>query len=106
MQTYSKKRKKNLARTKIKNIEKEYLNSHNFFGITNELTKKQKPRPMIMKDSNNVLITKEKKIAGKFKEEFKQLFGRPLNTTEESITYGSAEPEDKIPSLEEIEVAI
>jgi len=47
---------------KIKTIEEEYLNSRTFFGITNELTKKRKPRTMIMKDSNNVLITEEKRL--------------------------------------------
>lgn len=40
-----------------------------------------------MKDSNNVLITEGKKIAEKFKEEFKQLLGWPENTTEEIIKY-------------------
>ncbi|XP_050530203.1 uncharacterized protein LOC126899369 [Daktulosphaira vitifoliae] len=91
---------------KIKTIEEEYLNSRTFFGITNELTKKRKPRTMIMKDSNNVLITEEKKIAEEFRETFKQLLGKPVDTTEESTTYQTAEPEDKIPSKEEIEVAI
>jgi len=91
---------------KIKTIEEEYLNSRTFFGITNELTKKRKPRTMIMKDSNNVLITEEKKIAGEFREAFKQLLGKTVDTTEECITYLTAEPEDKIPSKEEIEVFI
>jgi len=48
---------------KIKTIKEEYLNSRTFFGITNELMKKRKPRIMIKKDSNNVLITDEKEIA-------------------------------------------
>lgn len=71
---------------KIKTIEEKYMNSCTFFGITNELTKKRKPRTMIMKDSNNVLITEEKKIAGEFREAFKQLLGKTVDTTEESIT--------------------
>jgi len=32
--------------------------------------------------------------------------GKTVDTTEDSITYLTAEPEDKIPSKEEIEVAI
>jgi hypothetical protein len=61
---------------------------------------------MIMKDSNNVLITEEKKIAEELGEAFKQLLGKTVDTTEESIIYLTAEPEDKIPSKEEIEVII
>jgi hypothetical protein len=91
---------------KIKTIEEEYLNSRTFFGITNELMKKRKPRTMIIKDSNNVLNTEKKKIAEEFREAFKQLLGKTVDTTEESITYLTAEQEDKIPSKEEIEVAI
>jgi len=51
---------------------------------------------MIMKDSNNVMITEEKKIAKEFRKAFKQLLGKTVDTTEESITYLTAEPEDKI----------
>ncbi|KAF0705411.1 craniofacial development protein 2-like [Aphis craccivora] len=68
---------------KIKTIKEEYLNSRTFFGITNELMKKRKPRIMIKKDSNNLL-------------------GKPVDTIEEIITYQIAEPEDKLPSEEEI----
>jgi hypothetical protein len=68
--------------------------------------KKRKPRTMIIKDSNNVLNTEKKKIAEEFREAFKQLLGKTVDTTEESITYLTAEQEDKIPSKEEIEVAI
>lgn len=49
-----------------------------------------------MKDSNNVLITKKKKITEEFGEAFKQLLGEPVDTTEESITYLITEPKDKI----------
>lgn len=61
---------------------------------------------MIMKDSNNVQIIEEKKIAEEFRKTFKQLLGKTVDTTEESITYLTAEPEDKIPNKEEIEVEI
>jgi len=61
---------------------------------------------MTMKDSNTALITEEKKIAGEFRESFKHLLGKTVDTTEESITYLTAEPEDKIPIREEIDVAI
>jgi len=60
---------------------------------------------MIMKDSNSVLITEEKKIEEEFREAFKQILGKIVDTTEDSITYLTTEPEDKIPSKEEIEVA-
>ncbi|KAL4111786.1 hypothetical protein QTP88_015673 [Uroleucon formosanum] len=98
--------KKESGKKKRKTIEEEYLNSRTFFGIANELTKKRKPRDMIMKDSNNVLITEEKKIAEEFREAFKQLLRKTVDTTEESITYLTAKPEDKIPSKEKIEVPI
>jgi len=61
---------------------------------------------MVMKDSKNVLITEEKKIAEEFREAFKQLLVKIVDTIEESIIYLIVEPEDKIPSKEEIEVAI
>lgn len=85
MQIYNKKGKNKLGRTKT--TEWEYLNSRNIFGMTNEQTKKRKPRTMIMKNSNNVLITEEKKITEEFREAFIQLFGSPVDTTKESIIY-------------------
>jgi len=89
---------------KIKTNEEEYLNSRNFFGITNELTKKREPRTMIMKDNN--WLQKKKILQKNLEKLFKQLLGKPVDTTEENITYLTAEPEDKIPSQEEMEVAI
>lgn len=41
------KEKRTWKELNIKNIEEEYLNSHNFFGIINELMKKHKPRTII-----------------------------------------------------------
>lgn len=66
---------------KIRKIE--YLNSHNLFGITNELTRKHKPKTMIMKDNNFRIITEEKKIVEKFRNVFMELLGKPMITTEE-----------------------
>jgi len=61
---------------------------------------------MITKDSNYTLIPNKKKISEEFREIFKEILGKPVDTTEERITYLTAEPEDKIFSQKGLKISI